>query len=332
MLTIPDAFARATVGREGAAGAAWIGALPSLVEELLDRWSCSPDGTITHGGVGVVLPVRGCAEGAAMVKVSFPHPGNVHEPDGLVAWGDRGAVLLHRRDDARFAMLLERVGTSNLAESGDDDTVAVVAGEISRRLAVPAPAGPPRLRERADDGEEELRSDTERLPHTLPGRVTGHARATVRELGPEQPDTVVHGGLHGRNILRAEREPWPAVGPKGYPGDPAYDGGPSSRHEPARSWSRTTRAGPWSASWTSTRRRRDSIVSVSGGGAVARGHRHLPRNPARSPRRPERAGPRARHRVRGAPGRAAHTGRVSGGTRPGRGCGPVVAPERGRPR
>jgi streptomycin 6-kinase len=28
-----------------------------------------------------------------------------------------------------------------------------------------------------------------------------------------------------RNILRADREPWLAVDPKGYAGDPAYDGG-----------------------------------------------------------------------------------------------------------
>jgi streptomycin 6-kinase len=51
------------------------------------------------------------------------------------------------------------------------------------------------------------------------------AVATVRELGRVQPDTVVHGDLHARNILRADREPWLAVDPKGWAGDPAYDGG-----------------------------------------------------------------------------------------------------------
>lgn len=35
----------------------------------------------------------------------------------------------------------------------------------------------------------------------------------------------MHGDFHARNILRAEREPWLAVDPKGYVGDPAYDGG-----------------------------------------------------------------------------------------------------------
>jgi streptomycin 6-kinase len=34
---------------------------------------------------------------------------------------------------------------------------------------------------------------------------------------------MVHGDFHATNILRAEREPWLAIDPKGYAGDPAYD-------------------------------------------------------------------------------------------------------------
>jgi streptomycin 6-kinase len=59
----------------------------------------------------------------------------------------------------------------------------------------------------------------------MPRRVVDAAVATVRELGRVQPDTIVHGDLHARNILRADREPWLAVDPKGQAGDPAYDGG-----------------------------------------------------------------------------------------------------------
>lgn len=89
-----------------------------------------------------------------MLKVSFPHPGNVHEPDAFVAWGGRGAVLLHERDDARFAMMLERVQPSTLAEVEDGDEVVTVTGRLNRRLAIPAPHGLPRLREQADTWEE----------------------------------------------------------------------------------------------------------------------------------------------------------------------------------
>ncbi|WP_262403747.1 aminoglycoside phosphotransferase family protein [Actinomadura sp. CNU-125] len=194
------------------------------MDELLGRWGCAPDGDVVHGGVAVVVPVKR-ASGTAVLKVSFPHPGNVHEPDAFAAWGGRGAVLLHERADERFAMLLERAGASTLADAGDGDEIVTVAGRLGRRLAVPAPPGLPRLSERAGEWDADLRADAAALPHTMPRRVVDAALATVRELGREQPDTLVHGDLHPGNILPADREPWLAVDPKGHVGDPAYDGG-----------------------------------------------------------------------------------------------------------
>lgn len=225
MIGIPEAFARSTVEREGESGAAWLSALPRIVDDVLGHWGCVPDGRVMHGGVGIIVPVRRGTGETAVLKVSFPHPGNVHEPDAFAAWGGRGAVLLHERADERYAMLLERARPSTLAEIEDGDEVVTVAGRLSRRLAVPAPPGLPRLRERADAWEEQLRKDAGELPHALPRQVVDAAVATVRELGRVQPDLLIHGDLHARNILRADREPWLAVDPKGYAGDPAYDGG-----------------------------------------------------------------------------------------------------------
>ncbi|MFE9480163.1 aminoglycoside phosphotransferase family protein [Streptomyces spororaveus] len=225
MVGTPEIFTRGTVEREGAAGAAWLAELPSIVDELLARWECVPDGEVMHGGVGIIVPVLRRDAERAVLKVSFPHPGNVHEPDAFEAWRGRGAVLLHERDDERFAMLLERVRTSTLEEVRDGDEVVTVAGRLSRRLAVPAPAHLPRLRGQADSWEEQLRRDESELVHTVPPYVVDAAVATVRALGRTQPDVLIHGDLHARNILRADREPWLAVDPKGYVGDPAYDGG-----------------------------------------------------------------------------------------------------------
>ncbi|WP_371640501.1 aminoglycoside phosphotransferase family protein [Streptomyces virginiae] len=225
MIETPEVFTRTTVEREGAAGAAWLAELPHIVDELLTRWQCVPDRAVMHGGVGIIVPVLRRASEPAVLKVSFPHPGNVHEPDAFEAWAGNGAVLLHERDDARFAMVLERVRTSTLEEVQDGDEVVTVAGRLSHRLAVPAPAGLPRLRDRSDSWEEQLRRDQVELTHTMAPYVVDAAVATVHELGRNQPDVLIHGDLHARNILRADREPWLAVDPKGYVGDPAYDGG-----------------------------------------------------------------------------------------------------------
>ncbi|MFE3587560.1 aminoglycoside phosphotransferase family protein [Streptomyces niveus] len=231
MIVVPEEFARCTVEREGEPGAAWLAGLPGIVEELLGRWDHVPDGAVTHGGVGIVVPVRRRGDGAeraSVLKVSFPHPGNVHEPDAFAVWAGRGAVHLYARDDRNFAMLLERARTSTLAEVGDTDEVPEAAGRLSRRLAVPAPREHPRLPRlsgQAGAWEDQLRKDATELAHTMPPSTVDAAVATVRELGREQPELIVHGDLHARNILRAEREPWLAVDPKGCVGDPAYDAG-----------------------------------------------------------------------------------------------------------
>ncbi|MFC9691673.1 aminoglycoside phosphotransferase family protein [Kribbella sp. NPDC056951] len=291
---IPEAFAAGTTAREGETGAAWLDDLPTIVQDLLDRWSCTPDGDWMHGEVGVIVPVRRTGEPLVM-KVSFPHPGNVHEPDAYTAWNGRGAVHLHERADADYAMLLERAHPTTLRDSGAD--VAVVGGEMSRLLAIPAPkalphphhptsthaahntpplrdqphnasplrdqapdatpvpdqapdatpvpgqihnatpvlqapGGPPlrdharelpRLSDRADEWAEELARDAVEFAGALPDAVVARASAVIDELVREQPDVLVHGDLHHRNILSADREPWLAVDPKGLIGDPAYD-------------------------------------------------------------------------------------------------------------
>jgi streptomycin 6-kinase len=160
-----------------------------------------------HGQVGVIVPVRSAA-GPAVLKVSFPHPGNVHEPDAFAAWEGRGAVLLYERDDERFAMLLERARPSTLWEVGDGDQIVAVAGRLSRRLSVAAPAELPRLADQADRWEEELRQGATDFPGAVPDAVLDAALAVVDELGRDQPDLLVHGDFHPRNILHGDGTSW----------------------------------------------------------------------------------------------------------------------------
>jgi streptomycin 6-kinase len=214
---IPAGFAKATVDREGAAGEAWLAELPGIADDVLTRWGCTPVGDTMHGQVGIVIPVQD----DRVVKISFPHPGNDYEADAFAAWGGRGAVQLHQRDDDRYAMLLERAHSTTLMDH-DEDVVAIAA-ELHRSLRIPGPDGLPRMSAQADTWAEELRKDAAELDHPLPAAAIDAAVAVVDELGRDQPEILIHGDFHPRNILRADREPWLAVDPKGYVGDPAYD-------------------------------------------------------------------------------------------------------------
>uniref|UniRef100_UPI003F491369 aminoglycoside phosphotransferase family protein n=1 Tax=Streptomyces chartreusis TaxID=1969 RepID=UPI003F491369 len=225
MIRIPEVFVRATIAREGDAGTEWLAELPAIVRDMSERWDCTPDGDAMYGGIGIVVPLLRKTGESAVLKLSFPHPENRFEPDALAAWGGRGAVLLHERVDGQFAMLLERAHSQTLAQAGSGDEVPAIAGIISRRLAVPAPAGLPRLQVRAAGWEEQLHQDVQEFPQALPSHLVSAAIATVRELAQRQPDTLIHGDLNARNILAADRESWLAVDPKGWAGDRAYDCG-----------------------------------------------------------------------------------------------------------
>ncbi|MFF2550521.1 aminoglycoside phosphotransferase family protein [Nocardia sp. NPDC058058] len=222
MIDIPEGFAHSTIAREGDAGKAWIASLPGTVAELMRRWRCVLDGPVLHGMVGVVVPVRRGST-AAVMKVSFPHPGNVHEPDAYAAWDGRGALHLLERDDRRFAMLLERAEFRTLATVRDPERAVEIQGRLAHRLAIEPPFALPRLSDRVARWEHEMLSTAAEFDDPIPGAVLDAAIATLRELGPSQPNLLVHGDLHDGNILASNREPWLAIDPKGQVGDPAQD-------------------------------------------------------------------------------------------------------------
>lgn len=205
--------------REGGAGAAWIAALPDLVDGLLQRWRCVPAGTAVSGKVAVVVPARSDMYGDVILKISFPHPANALEPDAYAAWRGHGAVKLWERDDDAFAMLLERIGPGMLADTDDIAEAVAIVGSLVRRLAVPAPPYLPRLRDQASHWA----SMAQRAAGRLPAHVVGTTVETTWDLCQEQSETMVHGDLHYHNVLRGVREPWQVIDPKCFVGDPAYD-------------------------------------------------------------------------------------------------------------
>jgi streptomycin 6-kinase len=224
VIEIPDEFAAWTVAREGLAGRIWIDSLPEMVARYVVRWSLTVEGPIWHGYMGIVLPVRRADGGRAVLKVCWLNDESRGETRALAAWAGRGVVRLIERDDTVGVMLLERLDESRSVRELDGEAAARIAGEVCRRLSIPADGVElPRVSELAAGWVGQLPLDWNRLGRPFERSVLDAAVATCRDFGPEQPDLLLHGDLVFDNILRGDREPWLAIDPFGLIGEAAYD-------------------------------------------------------------------------------------------------------------
>jgi streptomycin 6-kinase len=223
-ISIPAKFVETTITRDGERGRFWLAALPDVVTRYLERWALVADGLVMHGFMAIVLPVRREDGGRAVLKVSWLDDETRWEPHALAAWDGRGAVRLLDRDGDAGVMLLERLDPARSARGLDGVSAASVAGQVCRRLAVPAPPGLPRVADMAARWVEEIPAENQRLGRPFDGKTVGAVVATLRELGSDQPDLLLHGDIVFDNILQGDREPWLVIDPLGIVGEPAFDG------------------------------------------------------------------------------------------------------------
>ncbi len=207
----------------------WIADLPRLVAESEARWSIRVAGPFQPGGAASYVTPASTASGALVVlKLGWLHEESLHEPEALTLWDGDGAVRLidSVRGRRTSSMLLEacRPGT-RLADSalrpGEQD--AVLAELLPRLWTEPPDLHP--FRQLAEMcALWAARFETRPASDSLD---PGLARAGVelfRELpGAAARTTLLCTDIHPGNVLAAEREPWLAIDPKPYVGDPTYD-------------------------------------------------------------------------------------------------------------
>lgn len=131
-------------------------------------------------------------------------------------------MRLFTAEPERRALLLERLDPTHTLGALPNGEAFAVAGELLRRLAVPAPAGVPRLADVAMELAAALPGRWERAGRPMDSHLVDAACAFARELGPGADDLLIHTDLHDANILAGKREPWLAIDPKVAAGEPAF--------------------------------------------------------------------------------------------------------------
>lgn len=189
------------------------------VADLLAAWNLRPDGEAAHREHSVIVPVVTDDGAPAVLKVSDPDAASPHEHLVLRRWAGDGAARLLRAEPHRHAVLVERLGDHGLVDAWDVEACEVVAG-LYARLHVPAMPQLPRLSDRVRDWVDDLAALPRNAP--IPRRLVERSLAVGRAaLADAATDAVVlHGDLHYGKVLAADREPWLAVGPRPFNGDP----------------------------------------------------------------------------------------------------------------
>ncbi|MFC8816705.1 aminoglycoside phosphotransferase family protein [Streptomyces rochei] len=236
MIDVPDALAASQAKYNGAAGRAFIDALPELAAGFLDRWGLRLDGSAMHGWAALVLPVVAGDGTPAALKLQILDAETEGEPVALRLWDGDGAVRLLDHDPATGTMLLERLDpTRTLAHVADSREAALVVARLLAHLtATPAPPGLRHLGDIARGMLERTPRALERVPDPADRRLIADCAAAVREVVDEPGDRLLHWDLHYENVLGSERAAWLAIDPKPLAGDPAFDLLPAldNRYEP----------------------------------------------------------------------------------------------------
>ena len=225
-ITLPEGCALRITAVHGSAGERWLDELPALLAAIAARWSLTLEAPFPHLSYHYVAPALDAQGNRVVVKAGVPTRSLAREMAALRHFGGAGAVRLLNGDEEMGVMILEHVrpGTP-LTSLNDDEAIIREAVRLMQRLW--RPVGPDhnfsRVAYWADDFRR-LRARFQGGTGPFPPPLVERAERVFRQAAREDNVSILlHGDMHPRNILAAEREPWLAIDPKGVVGDPLYD-------------------------------------------------------------------------------------------------------------
>jgi streptomycin 6-kinase len=232
-LHLPEGFARAIIDVFGEDGAEWLANLPVLLDDCAERWNLTLEPHFMPLNYNYVAPVILADGQHAVLKAGVPNEERQQEEEALRFFGGHGIVELLRADTERGVMLIERLRPGRpLTDVADDDEATSIAAQVMSALWRPLPADH-QFPTVADWGEgfAQLRATFGggTGPFTA-GLVEQAERLFDDLLASSASPVLLHGDLHHRNVLSAERAPWLALDPKGVAGEPVYEVGSLMRN------------------------------------------------------------------------------------------------------
>jgi streptomycin 6-kinase len=209
---------------------AWLEALPGLVEDLAREWSLTLGRVYQDATEALVVEA-----GDAVLKVAIP--GNqvaVHHEIAVLrlANGDGCAALLEA-DEARGALLLERLGPSLHSLGLPAARRHAILCDTAARVWRPA-TGLPTGAEKARRLAEYIPAAWEETGRRCTERAVEHALECAERRRAAHDDAravLVHGDVHEWNALQSN-DGFKLVDPDGLLAEPEYDLGVIMREDP----------------------------------------------------------------------------------------------------
>jgi streptomycin 6-kinase len=221
----------------GAAGNAWLAALPSVVARVAADWGVEVGPPMSGGSDSLVAEARMTDGTEAVVKVPLPSQDVRHQAWCLAAAGGVGYVRLLRMDDGSGAMLLERLGRPLIATGLPlPAQIEVICETLQLAWRTPRIHQLPTGATKAGW----LGSFIERTWAQLDRPCSSRAIALASEFAelraaafrPER-SVLVHGDAHNNNLLESPDGGFRLIDPDGLIAEPACD-----LAVPMREWSR----------------------------------------------------------------------------------------------
>lgn len=210
---VPNAFARHTILREGAAAKAWLEGIPEHVSRLAHEWDVTIQSGPRAGHVGLAWEVLRADGSAAVLKVSWQDTWSRDEASALRAWAGVGAARLLEHDKLSGSMLLERLWPERSLLVVPLDEALAAAATITHHLHAHSSNGFADVLGQYDD---------ESPPSGTYAAALNQVRPCVEESIAASAPVLLHGDLHYGNILWSGHE-WKAIDTKPAAGPPEWD-------------------------------------------------------------------------------------------------------------